>query len=162
MKFITIALLATSVAAETKPFEFTSTWNLNSDIANITTNSYYNETTHTKVNEMRRKYDDYFSYAFEAKNITMDEGDALIAECSTTQECSDSNEMNQCCVNTVLRHPATGTEDIHYRCMTKSVVDANIDFSLGDFKVNMKCVGSGAAYLAAGASMLSLSAMGLY
>ena len=69
--------------------------------------------------------------------------------------------MTDCCVNTVLLHPATGTQDVQYRCMSKAVVDSNIDFQLGDFSVNMKCIGSGAAALAVGASMLSLSAMGL-
>ena len=61
-----------------------------------------------------------------------------------------------------MYHSATDTQDSMYRCMSKSVVDANIDMTLGDFRVNMKCIGSGAAALAVGASMVSLSAMGLY
>ena len=163
MKYATtIALLTYVVSGKREPLEFTSTYEFNSGKANVTENIYNNPDTNTKIVEMRRKYEDYFAYTFEAKNITSEDAANLVAECSTNQECSDSQLMTQCCVNTVLLHPATGTEDVQYRCMTKAMVDSNIDFTLADFKVNMKCIGSGAAYLAAGASMITLSAMGLY
>ena len=50
----------------------------------MTTNTYGNPDTNTMVTEMRRKYADYFSYSFEAKNLTNTEASNLVAECSTT------------------------------------------------------------------------------
>ena len=161
MKYATFALLG-AVAAKREPFEFSESRTFNSSRANVTENTYFNPDTNTTISEMRRKYEDYFAYSFEAKNVTNDVATNLIAECSTSTECDNSNEMTQCCVNTVLLHSATGTQDVQYRCMSKGAVDANIDMQLGDFKVNMKCIDSGAAYLAVSASMVTLSAMALF
>ena len=49
-----------------------------------------------------------------------------------------------------------------YRCMTKSLINANIDLQIEDFSVNMKCVGSGAKMLAVGASAAAMVALSLY
>ena len=72
--------------------------------------------------------------------------------------------MQKCCVNTVLYHRASNTKDINYRCMTRAIVDANVNMKMGDFEVTMHCIGkvrSGAMALA-GASVASLVAMTLY
>ena len=68
-----------------------------------------------------------------------------------------------CCVNTVLHHKASSTMDVMYKCMTKAVVDSNVDTTLGNFEVHMKCVGSGASSLTlGGAAALLIAASTLY
>ena len=148
MKFATIAILATSALAKEDPVASTMRFDFNSTRANITETVITNPDTNSKVSEMRSKYGDYFAYAFSAKNITTEEAGNMIAQCSTAQECADSNSLQKCCVHTTLHHKATDTQDIQYRCMTKSVVNGNMDIELGDFRVQMKCLGNGATYLA--------------
>ena len=169
MKFtaiVAIALVGAASAQEEAQAdisrEYTSNWDFTSDKKNVTTKFYHDPETKTMIEEMRQKWDDYFFYSFQAKNVTEEAAAILTNECSTSQECSDSAETTQCCVNTVLNHPATGTKDIMYRCMTKSVVNANINMELGDFQVNMKCMGSAASALAVGASLVSVVAASLY
>ena len=147
MKFVYLALATVlAVDPETKTFNF--------EDENVTITSQMAETADTKIGEMRSIWQDYFYYAMDAKNVTIG---AQVNECSTTQECSDSGETTQCCVSTVLIHEESGTQDLMYRCMTKTVANANIDMQLGDFSVNMKCVGSGAAMLVAGASLMTMT-----
>ena len=113
-----------------------------------------------KAKEMRVKFNDYFEYALQAKKIAEDE-DLSLPECSTSQECGDSGKLQKCCVNAVFHHKASNTKDVMYRCMPTAVVDANIDFQLGDFEVQMNCEGqvnSGAAMLATGASLALVAA----
>ena len=92
MKYAYAALVA-AVSAETKPLEWTQNYTYNSTNANVTSNTYSNPDTKTMISEMRHKYNDFFAYSMDLKNVTNDEATGLIAECSTTQECSDSNEM---------------------------------------------------------------------
>ena len=110
MKTIAIfsALYATA-SAEVQKVEFTSTYEYNSSKANVTENVYSNPETNTIVKEMRRKYSDYFYYTLKARNITNDQAEGVIADCSTNQECDNSGVQTQCCVNSVMKHPATGT-----------------------------------------------------
>ena len=47
--------------------------------------------------------------------------------------------------------------------MTKGIVDANFNMNIGDFSVNMQCVGSGAKYIvASGAAAITMAAMTLF
>ena len=158
MKFAYVVLLAAPVLAE-EPYS--SKFEFNSDKGTTSENIVSDPSTNSKISEMRRKFDDYFAYSFDGKNITNSDA-AVFSECSTSQECSDSGQMTKCCMNTVLLHEATGTQDVMYKCMTKSIADVNIDMYISDFKVNMKCLGSGASILAVGASLLTLSAITLY
>ena len=150
MKFATIMLLAAPVmAAEPK----TSTWNFSDPNKNrtIESTSYEDVDTSSKIKEMRYTWSKYFYYAFEAKNVT---DEVAAAECSTGNDCDNSGAATQCCVSAAMHHEASNTQDIVYRCMTKSVTHKDRDFrmSLGDFTVNMQCIGSGASFLAMGAS----------
>ena len=149
-----------SVGSDTEPT--TSTWNYNSEKANVTTTTIRDPNTHSKITEMRRKYRDYFAYSFMAKNITEEDAGLMIADCSSASECADSGETQQCCVHTVLKHKATNTQDVQYRCMTKEVVHANMDITLGDFSVKMMCMHSGAFALATGALSAMSVAASLY
>ena len=107
---------------------------------------------------MRKKFTDYFEYAMDAKGVA---SNTTMPTCSTTQECADGGMLTKCCVSAELHHKVSGTKDAMYRCMTKAVADANIDFQLADFSVNMKCLGKSAAAMV-GASVATLAAMTLY
>ena len=84
MKFAYIALLAASVSAVEKPLEFTQTYAYNSTKANVTAGSYYNPDTNVMITEMRSKFEDYFAYSMEAKNVTDTAALGMIVECSTS------------------------------------------------------------------------------
>ena len=152
MKTSVLLLLASPVLAEATTSTFT--WNNPNTNYTVDSTNYEDEQTGMKVNEMRRTWEDYFFYAFSAKSVS---SELTVAECSTSQECDNSGEMTQCCVSTSLYHPATDTQDIMYRCMTKTVANANINMQLDDFSVNMKCVKGGAQMLAVGASAAALA-----
>lgn len=122
---------------------------------------YVNKDTDTKIQEMRTKFDDYFWFAYEGKKLN--EKDAgTYNECSTTNECDKSGLLTQCCVNAVMKYPKTGEWDNMYRCMTTAVADANFEMNLGDFQVNMQCIGNGAAALAASGAVATLAALSLF
>ena len=95
---------------------------------------------------MRRQYRDYFVYALDAVKDISDDG--MLTDCDFDNECLDSGKKETCCVHTELFHPETDTKDIHYRCMTKKIVNANGNFNLGNMHVKMRCVGSSAVYMA--------------
>merc|ERR1719263_980309 len=87
----------------------------------------------------------------ENKNITTEKWEMTKDGVTTQYEAQfDNGKKSMCCVNTILHHKASGTKDINYRCMTKAVIDSNVDMKLGDFEVHMNCVGSGAKYLTLG------------
>jgi hypothetical protein len=116
------------------------------------------------TSHMRKTWEDYFMYAFKQKGMPEKTADGVVLpSCSTAQECNENGKKSMCCVNTVLHHPGTGTKDINYKCMTKAVIDSNVDMKLGDFEVHMSCVGpvSGAKFLTLGATAI-LAAASLY
>ena len=115
----------------------------------------------TMTSQMRKTWEDYFMYAFKQKGMPEDSKYGTSHLCSTAQECNDSGKKSMCCVNTVLHHKATGTKDINYRCMTKAVIDSNVDMNRGDFEVHMNCTGSGAKFLTLGGAAI-LVATSLY
>ena len=126
-------------------------------------NATYDKENKTMVSEMRKTWENYFEYAFKSKGIKEGDVDGTdLPSCSSAQECGDSGKKQVCCVNTVLHHKASGTKDINYKCMTKAVVDANVDMTLGDFDVKMKCVGSGAKFLSVGTVAAAFIATTLY
>ena len=183
MKFITIALIAAVAANDTK-LDLTTPapkvadaktttgdkngpttvkWEKEKNGVTQKYNAVYDKENDTMTSHMRKTWENYFEYAFKTKGIK--EGDAATGDfptCSSAQECGDSGKKQVCCVNTVLHHKASGTKDINYKCMTKAVVDANVDMTLGDFEVSMKCVGSGAQYLTVGAAAVAMIASTIY
>ena len=124
---------------------------------------FQNATVNKDNNEMRstmiEKFSDYFMYALKTRT----QKQLGNPECSTSAECGDSNLLTYCCVNAVMKHEKSGQWENIHRCMTKGIVDANFNMNLGDFTVNMQCVGSGAKALAAtGVAAATLAAMTLY
>ena len=84
MKTATLLLLASPVLAE----QATSTFTFEDEDHNVSgSDSTYTTEDGTRVHEMRRKFKDYFYYAFSAKEVS---NELTIAECSTSQECDDS------------------------------------------------------------------------
>ena len=185
MKFITIALIA-AVAAETtnlnlngktsktaaaaptasdsktkksdKKGPTTVKWEKEKNGVTEKYNAVYDKENKTMVSEMRKTWENYFEYAFKTKGIKEGDMDGTeLPSCSSAQECGDSGKKQVCCVNTVLHHKASGTKDINYKCMTKAVVDANVDMTLGDFEVHMNCVGSGASFLSVGTAAILIA-----
>ena len=116
----------------------------------------------TMTSQMRKTWEEYFMYAFKQKGMPEKDANGVeLPSCATAQECNQNGQKSMCCVNTVLHHTATGTKDINYRCMTKAVIDSNVDMKLGDFEVHMNCVGSGAQFLTLGGAAI-LVASSLY
>ena len=134
MKFSSIALVIASVAAAPETFTFTKK-NARGVISEGTI--VKDKAAGKKISEMRHKFKDYFNYSFKAKGLPEKATDDTmeVPECSTSQECEDSGKMQKCCVNTVLYHRASKTKDVNYRCMTRAVVDANINLKISDFEV---------------------------
>merc|ERR1719446_1024995 len=165
MKFAIIALIAT-VAAETKTLSLggaappspadakdnknitTEKWEMTKDGVTTKYEAQFDKENKSMKSQMRKTWEDYFMYAFKQKNMA---DDGTQPSCATAQECNTNGHKSMCCVNTVLHHKASGTKDINYRCMTKAVIDANVEMKLGDFEVHMDCVGSGAKHLTLGA-----------
>ena len=161
MKFTAITMLvATAAAADNSTLgapQMSST-SFTSDKSYNSTKTWTKEDSQNKIKEMRKKFTDYFEYAMEAKGVA---DTTQVPTCSTSQECADGGMMTKCCVTTVLHHKASGTKDAMYRCMTKAVAEANIDFQRADFSVNMKCLGKDAAAMI-GASIATIAAFTLY
>ena len=113
------------------------------------------------VVEYIKKFDDYFYYAITKKGILA----ADTPQCSLNTPCgSDDSFSSQCCVNAVIHNEAKNVHKDIYRCMSKGVVNANIAATVGDMKVSMKCIDSGAYYtqMRLAASAVTLAAMTLY
>ena len=100
------------------------------------------------IKEMRRQYRNYFVYSVDAKGVAANMVDNTLLDCDVNTDCGNSGNEAQCCVHTELFHAASNTKDIHYKCMTKKMAHANMDIQLGDMQVKMRCLGSGATYLA--------------
>lgn len=185
MKFALIALVA-AVAAQTKTLDLsgaapspvnadtttatpakkstvtTEKWEQVKNGVTTKFESTFDKENKTMSSQMRKTWEDYFAYAFKQKGMPEKTANGVVLpSCTSAQECNNSGKKSMCCVNTVLHHTATGTKDVNYRCMTKAVIDSNIDMKLGDFEVHMNCVGSGAKFLAIGASAI-LAAASLY
>ena len=186
MKFALIALVAT-VAAETKTLALggaapspadaktvdpvktdpkaeksgvsTTSYTTTKDGVTTTFNGTFDKENKTMSSQMRKTWEDYFMYAFKSKGMPEKNANGLVLpSCSTAQECNEGGKKSMCCVNTILHHKATGTKDINYRCMTKAVIDSNVDMKLGDFEVVMNCVGSGAQSLTLGVAAVLVAA----
>ena len=184
MKFALIALVAT-VAAEQKSLsltgaapapadaKLTTTAKTASKKSGVTTTKStttkngvttefegtFDKDNKTMTTQMRKTWEDYFMYAFKQKGMPEKTADGVVLpSCSTAQECNEGGKKSMCCVNTILHHKGSGTKDINYRCMTKAVVDSNVDMTLGSFEVHMNCVGSGAKFLSLGGAAILVAA----
>jgi hypothetical protein len=186
MKFALIALVATVAAeqktlalggvapspADAKTIEPTKTdpkakksgvttesWTKTNKNGTTSFDATFDKENKTMSSQMRKTWEDYFMYAFKSKGMPEKDADGVVyPSCATAQECNEGGKKSQCCVNTVLHHKATGTKDINYRCMTKAVIDSNVDMKLGDFEVKMNCVGSGAQSLTLGVAAVLVAA----
>ena len=85
--------------------------------------------------EQMKKFDKYFYYAIDAKNMVV--GDEK-AQCKLASDCGDKG-TTKCCVNALMKGKKDGTQHQTYRCMTKSLVDLNIDYTVDDMTVSMRC-----------------------
>ena len=185
MKFALIALVAVA-AAETKTLSLTgaapsaaaaktaapaakdatkksgvttSKWEQTKNGVTTKFEGTFDKDNKTMSSEMRKTWEEYFYYAFKSKGMPEKNANGVaIPTCSTAQECNSSGKKSMCCVNTVLHHTASSTKDVNYRCMTKAVIDSNVDMKLGDFEVHMNCVGSGAKFLTLGAASILVAA----
>ena len=184
MKFALIALVAT-VAAEQKSLSLTGATPPAPANAKLTTTAKtakksgvtttkstttkngvttefegtFDKDNKTMTTQMRKTWEDYFMYAFKQKGMPEKTAKGVVLpSCSTAQECNEGGKKSMCCVNTILHHKGSGTKDINYRCMTKAVVDSNVDMTLGNFEVHMNCVGSGAKFLSLGGAAILVAA----
>ena len=115
----------------------------------------------TVVKELIKKFDQYFYYAMETKNLEIGQ---VEHQCTIDSQCGKEGDVKtKCCVNAIMQDKESNTEDQIYRCMSKTVADANMDMKINDMTVSMRCASS-AAYMSAAfaASAASLAAMTLY
>ena len=120
-----------------------------------------NKEERTVVKELIRKFDQYFYYAMETKNLEIGSEQH---QCQLDSQCgTEGGIMTKCCVNAIMKNTTSNTQDQIYRCMTKTVADASMDLKINDMQVSMRCA-SGAAYISAAfaASAATLAAMTLY
>merc|ERR1711998_438450 len=89
-----------------------------------TNTAHVDKADNSKVQEMMVKFDNYFMYAFDGKNLSAEDAD-YAQECSTTSDCGYSGFGTSCCVNAVMKNELTGEWCNMYRCMTQAIVDAN-------------------------------------
>jgi len=107
-----------------------------------------------------KKFDEYFLYAIEAKGLEV--GDPK-AQCKLDTECGDEGHTQKCCVSALLVDKKTGKQHENFRCMNKGIVSANMDLTIDDMKVSMRCQESSAMKMGAAiASAATLAAMTLY
>ena len=86
--------------------------------------------------ETQKKFDKYFYYTLETKNLEIGSEQG---QCQVDSDCGGSGEAQKCCVNAIMRDKETGVQHQNYRCMTKSVVNANFDLTIDDMDVSMRC-----------------------
>ena len=171
MKFATMMLLAapamcqeatmTTDETTSEKQAKVSTFTFDDENGTYSQSTYFNPNDNSTRKEMRRTFDDYFTYAYEGHLVPDDEA-AVVPQCTLDTECGDGGAVSKCCVRSVLKHKVDNTNEVYYRCMTKSVAEANINMSIGPIEANMKCVGSGAQKLIAGVTSLTLAALTLY
>jgi len=116
------------------------------------------------IKETIKKFDQFFYYAMDSKNLKLGSEEK---QCQLDEQCgneADSVDNTKCCVSAVFRNKETKKQSEVYRCMNKGVVSANMDLSMNDHSVSMRCQKSGAAYMAAtfAASAATLAAYTLY
>ena len=90
-------------------------------------NTQYNDGT--VVTTMRQMFDDYFLYALDVRNGTLDS----VPQCTVNTQCDDSGFVTKCCTRSVMYHPATNTKDVQYRCMNKGIAQFDLNMNLGDY-----------------------------
>lgn len=108
--------------------------------------------------EEMKKFDKYFYYAIDAKNMEVGSDKA---QCKLDTDCGKENEKNKCCVNALMK-TKDGKQHQTYRCMTKSLVDLNIDYTVDDMTVSMRCSNAYTMGAAVAVSAATLAAMTLY
>ena len=153
MKFALIAVVGMALAQEEPEVK---SWNWKKEGKEGTGRTIKDTTS--KITEMRNKFTDYFAYEFKAMNITSADAAQIDAQCNLNSDCSDSNEVQKCCVHTTMYHKDTDTKDVSYKCMSKGLVKSNIDLTLGDFSVDMKCMSGAVALATAVASVAAVTA----
>ena len=112
------------------------------------------------VKETIKKFDQFFYYALQTKNLEMG---TEKHQCTLDSNCGDEGESTKCCVNAIMKNTTTNKQHQVYRCMNKAVANANMDMTINDMSVSMRCQSS-AAYLTAtfAASAATLAAYTLY
>ena len=112
------------------------------------------------IKETIKKFDQYFYYALETRNLELG---TETQQCALDSQCGNEGETTKCCVNALLKNATDNKQHQVYRCMNKAVAAANLDMSINDMTVSMRCQ-SGAAYIGAAfaASAATLAAYTLY
>ena len=114
------------------------------------------------IKETIKKFDDFFYYAMDAKNLKLGSPEK---QCELDSQCGAEGEDTKCCVSAVFRNKENEKQHEMFRCMNKAVVFANMDMKMNDHSISMRCQKStGAAYMAAtfAASAATLAAYTLY
>jgi hypothetical protein len=113
------------------------------------------------IKETIKKFDQFFFYAMDAKNLKLGSEEK---QCQLDSQCGDEGESTKCCVSAVFRNKDDQKQHELYRCMNKAVAKANMDLTMNDHSISMRCQESGAAYIAAtfAASAATLAAYTLY
>ena len=57
-------------------------------------------------------------------------------------DCGNSGYRTKCCAKTVMYDPETDTKDVNYRCMNRGMVQGDVRMIMGDFQLEMHCMGS--------------------
>ena len=106
-----------------------------------------------------RKFDEYFLYAIEAKNLNIGSEQG---QCKLDTDCGDTGYTQKCCVSAILTDKENGVQHENFRCMNKGIVSANMDMKINNMTVSMRC--TNAVYMGAtfAASAATLAAMTLY
>lgn len=113
------------------------------------------------IKETIKKFDQFFYYAMDGKNLELGSEEK---QCQLDSQCGEEGETTKCCVSAVFRNKENEKQHELYRCMNKAVAHANMDITMNDHTISMRCQKSGAAYIAAtfAASAATLAAYTLY
>merc|ERR1719313_1599809 len=110
----------------------------------------------TLYKETVKKFDQYFWYSLQTKNLQVGEEQP---QCQLDSDCGGLGST-KCCVNAVMLKD-DGTQHQTYRCMTKAVAQANMEMTIDDFTINIACE-SGAKFLGVGLASAAMVAATLY
>lgn len=105
--------------------------------------------------EYRVKFDKYFEYGMDTQNM---KAGSMTKQCSKSKDCNGRYFNNMCCVSAVMTNKVTNKQDSMYRCMNSRLAQANLQMSMDNMKVSMRCIDSGAMYMTTAflASMVSI------
>lgn len=111
------------------------------------------------IKRTTKKFDNYFLYAIESKNLEIGSEQG---QCKIDADCGDSGYVTKCCSQAILKDAKTGKQHENFRCMTRSVVNANMDLKINNMTVTMRCSNAVQMGVTFAASAATLAALTLY